>query len=112
MNITVYAKKRQSKDQRIFYTYLTTLTNKTTGEKIHAQVKFRADCNTVRPEECPCNIVIDKGDGNLSEKRFTRQEVDELTGEIRTIESSRYELWVSAWTPGEAFEDHSLDDYD
>ena len=40
MELTIFAKKRQSNDGRPFFTYLSTLTRKD-GEEIKVQVKFR-----------------------------------------------------------------------
>ena len=103
MIITVFAKRRQSNDGKVFFNYLSVLRNKK-GEDIPVQVKFRESAGNPRPEECPCNIVINKNDANLSERRYT----DETTAEIRVAKT----LWVTKWEKGEKYIDHSLDDFD
>ena len=103
MNLTIFAKKRKSEDGREFYTYLTTLKRKD-GTELKCQVKFRESCGTPKGAECPMNIVVNKNAANLSAKDIEREE----TGEIITV----YSLWVSEWTKGEKYVDHSLDDFD
>lgn len=103
MQITIFAKKRQTKEGKSFFTYLSTLT-KRNGEEVPIQVKFREDAGQPKGENCPCNIIVEKADANLTRRTYT----DSETAEIR--ESNV--LWVSAWKPGDAYVDHSLDDYD
>jgi hypothetical protein len=50
------------------------------------------------------NILVNKEDANM----VTSTYVVEETGEERT----RRTLWVSKWSEGPAYVDHSLDDYD
>ena len=102
MQITIFSKKRQAKDGRTFWSYLSTLTKKD-GEKVTVSVKFREECGAPKPENCPCNIVFDKHEGNLSERSFMRED----TGEMFTA----YTLWLSGWRPGEEYVDHSLDEF-
>lgn len=102
MEITIFAKKRQTADgKKTFYNYLSTLTKKD-GSTLRCAVKFRESAGNPKPEDCPLNIVIDKKDANLSPKELVTE-----TGEIYTV----YTLWVSAWKPGKTYVDHSLDDF-
>lgn len=116
LNLTIYAKKRTSNDGRTFYTYLTTLHNKN-GMELRAQVKFREEAGQPKGDQCPCNIIVNKRDANLSKREYRVQvptgESDE-NGEAIMKEDIRtsHELWVSKWVAGEAFVDHSLDDYE
>lgn len=101
MEITVFAKKRTTSEGKTFYTYLSKLTKKD-GSDIMTAVKFREEAGKPKPEACPCNIIVEKNDCNLSVKHIISPE----TGE--QIDS--YSLWVSAWNPGSEYVDHSLDD--
>jgi hypothetical protein len=102
MEITIFAKKRQTKDGRIFWSYLSTLTKKD-GEKVTVSVKFREECGSPKPEDCPMNIIFEKHEGNMSSRDFVRED----TGELFTS----YTLWLSGWKVGEPYVDHSLDEY-
>lgn len=102
MQIVVFAKKRNTKEGKVFYTYLTKLTKKD-GTEITSAVKFRDDCGVPRPETCPCNLIIEKGDCNFSTKATTNEE----TGEIITSNT----LWVNQWSVGDPYVDHSMDDF-
>ena len=75
------------------------------GSEITAQVKFQTECGT--PQECPCNIIVDKKDANFSEKEKTYTDA-KTQEEKQTVERV---LWVSKWTNGEPYEDHSMDDF-
>lgn len=102
MELTIFAKKRQTADgKKTFYNYLTTLTKKD-GSELKCAVKFRESCGNPKPEDCPLNIVVDKKAANLSHKELTLE-----TGEVYTV----YTLWVSDWKKGAAYVDHSLDDF-
>ena len=103
MQITIYAKKRQTNEGKTFYNYLSTLTDRN-GNDIPCQVKFREGAGNPRPEQCPMNIAFDKADANLTTREYT----DATTAEIRKA----HVLWVSKWNPGEEYVDHSLDDFD
>ena len=111
MEITVFAKKRQTKTGKIFFNYLSTL-HKKDGTEVSCDVKFREDAGQPKPEQCPINIVVDKGDCNLVNRKYSRRETDEFTGEVVTMESMRPTLWVSAWKQGSAYVDHSMDDFE
>ena len=103
MEITIYSKKRTTHEGKTFYSYLSRLTRKD-GSHQAVSVKFRDDAGNPKPENCPMNIKFDKGDANLTTREFTRED----TGE----ECLSYTLWVSRWTEGEPFIDHSLDDFE
>lgn len=105
MEISLFAKKRNTKDGKVFYQFLTTLT-KSDGTTETMRVAFRnIDGNDApKPESCPRNIVFDKTDANVATSRYT----DNNTGEIK----ERKTLWVSKWAEGQPYVDHSLDDYE
>lgn len=102
MEITVFAKKRKTEDGRQFYSYLAKLLKKD-GSALTVSVKFRDETGNPKPEKCPMNILVSKGDMNLSEQRYERED----TGES----AISYTLWVSKWTQGAEYVDHSLDDF-
>lgn len=103
MEITIYAKKRQTADGKSFYSYLSTL-NRKDGTKQTVAVKFRDECGNPKPEKCPMNIKFDKSKANMATHEFTRED----TGEVATS----YTLWISGWEVGTPFVDHSLDDFE
>lgn len=103
MQITIFAKRRQTRESKTFFNYSSTLTNRD-GVDIPVQVKFREGCGQPKAELCPMNIVFDKADANLSTREYT----DPETAEVR---KSRV-LWVSKWTQGAEYVDHSLDNFD
>lgn len=104
MEISIFAKKRQTKDGKTFHQFLTTLT-RNDGTTETMRVAFRnIDGNDVpKPDSCPRNIVFDKADANIAVSKYT----DNETGEIK----ERKTLWVSKWESGSEYVDHSLDDY-
>lgn len=101
MEISIFAKKRQTAEGRTFYTYLSTLTKKD-GTEIPCSVKFNKDIQPPRPEECPCNIIVNKEHCNLSTKKIFR----ESTGEVLEAHT----LWVNQYAAGGEWVDHSMDD--
>lgn len=103
MQITVFAKRGQTKEGKVFFRYLATLVNRN-GDKRPVQVKFRDAAGAPRPESCPMNIVFEKTDANMQEREYTVPE----SGEIRTS----FTLWVTRWSEGAPYVDTSLDDYD
>lgn len=107
MKLAIFAKKRQVIEDtgkaRTFYTYLTTLVNKTTGEPLSVQVKFREACGAPDPEKCPCFIEVDKTKMNLSWDKYTADNGEEL-------EAAK--LWVTEWKNAGEYVDHSLDEFD
>lgn len=103
MELTIFSKKRTSKEGKPFSTFLTTLTKKD-GTTVTASVKFRDTCEMLKPEACPSNIIVDREGCNLASKTY----VKESTGEV----GSSYTLWVSNYREGSPYVDHSLDDFD
>lgn len=103
MEIAIFAKKRTGKDGKTFFSYLSTLTRKD-GTKQTVSVKFRDECGHPKPETCPVNIKIDKGNANITKSEFTRED----NGEVAVS----YTLWVSAWELGSSWVDNSLDEFD
>lgn len=101
MIIAIFARKGNTKEGKVFYNYLATLTKKD-GAKLPVRVKFREECGSPKADKCPMNIEVDRSNMNLSTKEFTRED----TGEIGVA----YELWVTKWSEGPAYVDHSMDD--
>lgn len=103
MELTIFAKKRNTKDgKKVFYNYITTLTRKD-GTTLTTAVKFRQDCGQPKGEDCPMVIRVNKSDANL----VTVEYPDPDTGEA--LESKR--LWVSKWEFIGAYVDTSLDEF-
>lgn len=111
MEITIYAKKRQSNDGRTFYTYLSTL-HKKDGAEMKVQVKFRQECGNPKGENCPMNIIVPKAAANLAEEKYEATETNPDTGEIKIETRKNYKLWVSEWKEGKPYVDTSLDEYE
>lgn len=103
MEISIFAKKRRTKDGREFFSYLSTLRKKD-GDTIPVSVKFNKEIQPPKPEKCPCNIIVDKDNCNLSSKKYFREE----TGEVLETHT----LWVSQYAAGSEFIDHSMDDFE
>lgn len=102
MELTIFAKKRLTKEGKTFYTYLTTLTRKD-GSTLTAAVKFRESCGIPKPEQCPMIIIVEKSAANLSIKEMTTDEGNMFSSAT---------LWVSDWMLSDRkYEDHSLDDF-
>lgn len=102
MEITLFCKKRKTKEGKSFDSFLAKLTKKG-GTQITASVRFREECGQPKGSECPCNIVIEKGQCNMSEREWFNDE----TGEI----SKSYTLWITGWERGSEYVDHSMDDF-
>ena len=101
--ITIFAKKRTTKDGKKFDTYNKRL-NKKDGSTVVTSVKFPDD-NKPNPLECPMNIEVPKDKMNLSTRTIT----DEETGAV--IESRT--LWIKEWNKSKTpYVDTSLDDFD
>ena len=103
MNITIYAKRRTSREGKKFIVYVTRMTKKD-GTTVGVKVKFNEDCPQPKPDQCPMNIVVDKEHANMSQQVYDRED----TGE----QAIAYTLWVNQWTEGEKFVDHSLDEFE
>lgn len=102
MQITIFAKKRTNKEGRVFYNFLSTLARKD-GTEQPVSVKFGGDAKEPKPEDCPMNIVFQREDANIAKRAYT----DTNTGELKTA----YTLWVKAYSLGEPYIDHSLDEF-
>ena len=110
MEITIFAKKRNTKEGKVFYNFLATITKKDGTSQV-CTVKFRDDAGTPKAENCQMNILVQKDGCNLSSKKFQRQVVDEATGELSTEQGEALTLWISKWAQGQPYVDHSMDDY-
>lgn len=102
MKLTIFSKKRTTKEGKPFTSYISKLQKKD-GSEVTASVKFRDDCGNPKPEDCPMNIVVDKKAANLASRTYT----DSETGEVR----ESLTLWVTEWSEGEPYVDHSLDEF-
>lgn len=109
MKITLFAKKRMTNPDengksKPFYTYLTTLVNKESGEPLPVQVKFRESCGAPDGTKCPCFIEVPRSAANLSYETYTNSDGEKLKAA---------KMWVSEWSyTNETYEDHSLDAFD
>ena len=103
MEITVYAKKRQTRDgKKSFFSYLTTLKKKD-GSPCTCAVKFAAPAENPDPLECPMNIVVRKEDCNMVVEPYT----NDRTGETK----DSYRLWIKKFEMGSPYVDHSMADF-
>ena len=102
MEITIFAKKAQSLDGRNFTRFITKLLNNSTGELETMSVNFREECGQPKGENCPMNIIVNKGDCNISSRTYVDKNGDEQVGKT---------LWISAWESGSEYIDHSTDSY-
>lgn len=108
MKLAIFSKKRQTIDEetnkvRTFYTYLTTLINKVSGEPVTVQVKFREACGAPDPDLCPTFIEVPREKMNLSWEKYTTPDGDEMDAG---------KLWVTEWENAGEYVDHSLDEFD
>lgn len=107
MELTIFGKKKSTKDgKKDFAVYFTKLTKKG-GEVITTSVKFREECGAPSLKDCPMNIVVDKSKANFVEKGITYADAEgvEHEGIDRT-------LWIAEWTEGAPYVDTSLDEFD
>lgn len=107
MLLNIFAKKRTTKDGKVFYNYLTTLTKKD-GEQETAQVKFRDDCGQPKADVCPRTIEVKKENANLVKRVITVPGKEDQPDK----EVEERKLWISEWEDRGAYIDHSLDDYE
>ena len=105
MQITVFAKKATTKEGKSFVRYISRPTKKN-GEEVTATVKFREECGAPSADNCPMNIMLTKADCNMSSRWY--ENTDE-NGE--TVRRESKTLWVSNWTEGEPYVDHSMDEF-
>jgi len=103
MKITVFAKKKQTREGKTFYSYLSTI--KKAGEPITVSVKFTDEAGHPQPAECPCNIEFRKEDANLASRKVT---VDRDGVPVVNEYST---LWINEWEySADKYVDHSMDD--
>ena len=103
MEITIYAKKRQTRDgKKSFFSYLTTLKKKD-GSPCTCAVKFATPAENPDPLSCPLNIVIKKEYCNMVVEPYT----NDKTGEVR----DSYRLWIKDYSIGSPYVDHSMDEF-
>ena len=102
MKITVFAKKRTTKDGKAFHVFLTKLKRKD-GTELTTSVMFPDELKP-KAEECPLNIEFDKGSANLDHKT-------EVTADGEVYE--RNTLWIKKFERSkEKYIDKSLDDFE
>lgn len=107
MKALIFAKKKETKEGKKFYTYFATLTKKD-GTEENVDCKFREECGSPKPESCPLYIEFDKEDANLATKKI--KTVDEV-GNDKEVEVKK--LWISKYQISEEkYVDNSLDDYE
>ena len=98
MEITIYGKKKQSTNGQKFVVYLSRLPQRD-GTELPVTVRFDETCG--KPQQLPCNIVVEKQATHLSSRKYKREDTGE-TGVSWTF-------WISAWKPGSDYVDHSMD---
>lgn len=103
MQMTIFAKKRNTKEGKTFYNYLSTLRKKS-GEEVVCRIKFREECGTPKPESCPRIIEVPKEAANYTMKEVTNQETGEI---IKT-----HTIWVARWEAGPEYVDTSMDEFE
>lgn len=106
MEVTIFAKKKTTKEGKGFYTYFTNLKKKD-GTEITTEVKFRESCGQPSGENCPMNIMFDKQDANFTEKPITYTDAEGVEKDAISRK-----LWISNWIEGSPYEDHSMDDFE
>lgn len=101
MELTIFGKKRQTKEGRSFMSYLTTLTKKD-GEQITVGVKFRESCGV--PDHLPIIIEVDKKACNLARNKYGE------ANDGSPLYSNT--LWITEWMDTcKEYVDHSMDDF-
>lgn len=103
MEISIFAKQRNTREGRQFYTFFSRLVKKD-GSELPVSVKFRKECGEPDAKRCPLNIIVDKEHCNLSHKNI----LNESTGELYRSST----LWISQWAEGTEYVDHSMDDFE
>ena len=104
MIITVFSKKKKTREGKEFTAYIGKL-HKKDGYELTASVKFRKECGSPKASDCPMNVEFPKEKANLSSQVYTRED----TGE----EATSYTLWVSEWKKSAVpYRDSSLDDFE
>lgn len=101
VTLTIFAKKRNTKEGREWVSYLTQLKKKD-GTTQTMTVKFKDDEPDL--DMCPLNIDVEKSDMNISQKKYETEDGSEAVG---------YTLWVKNWSESaEQWLDTSLDDFE
>lgn len=104
MELTIFAKKRRTKEGKAFNVYVSKL-KKHNGDEDYVTVRFTGEQAAPNGDKCPVIIDVNKEDANIS----VRHGVNELTGE----EVERKTLWIKNFRYSETkYVDHSLDDYE
>lgn len=111
MKITLFAKKRTTKEGKQFAVYLSTLT-KNDGTNVPVTVHFKQSAGLPNPDKCPCVVEFDRKTANLSKKERHFAKTDVVTGEMYEETAVDNQLWLSAYSilDGE-YVDNSLDDF-
>lgn len=111
MKITIYAKKRTTKDGKTFHVYLSKLTKKD-GTETPVTVHFRMTAGLPNPDKCPCVIEFYRKNGNVSKKERHFAKTDVVTGEIYEETSIDTQLWISEYKLCEGeYTDTSMDEF-
>lgn len=101
MRLEVFGKQRTNKDGKPFTIYLSSITNKKTGDFLRVQVKFRMDVDI--PKKLPIICNIEKKNANLAKEEWENKEGETCV---------KYILWVSAVESYEEYVDRTLDDFE
>lgn len=105
MKITLFAKKRTTREGKPFSVYVSKLQKKD-GTEQYVTVKYSGDdpAKDFRADLCPLIIDVDRASANLSRKKHTDDEGNEYES---------FTLWVKDYTLStEKYVDHSLDDFE
>lgn len=103
MVVTIFSKKRTTKDGKPFNVFVANLTKKD-GSKVYCNVKFADGIEPPRVDVCPVNIDIEKTNANLSQKVETTE--DGNVYEHNTLWVKKYEFSKTLYV------DESLNDFE
>lgn len=110
MKITLFSKKKHTKEGKEFNVFVGTL-NRKDGTNQYMTVKYSGDDKRLDFDgrKCPYIIEFNKEDANITKK--TRTLTDKETGETKSI--TNYTLWLKNYKESsEKFIDHSLDEFE
>ena len=104
MNLTLFARNRETKDGKKYVEFSTHIQRRD-GTEQFAIVKFNQGTAMPKKEDCPLNVVVEKEDASLSKKAWVSED--------GTKKGVNYTLWVSNWKVDVAnpFRDTSLDEF-
>ncbi len=103
MKITIFAKKKLTREGKPFFTYLATI--KKAGEPVTVSVKFTEEAGHPKPEECPVNIEFAKNDANLATRKVT------VDRDGVPVVNEYLTMWIDSWEySADKYVDHSMDD--